>query len=312
VSPSTCPSVSSSSASPSITLRIRGLFLTVGLGSAALLTSPSSAAAQWARCSLGGDPVSAAFPRSSCAGSASVQDAPEASSSGKAFLFSALLPGSGQRYLGQGRWPVYLGLEAAGWVFFAQARIEGGDLRGDYQDLAWEVARTFQGPRVDGGFDYYESLTKFERSGSFDVAPAQPGIQPEEDVSTFNGQTWLLARQIYFGAGSEPAPGDPSYQRALDFYENRAATREFEWDWTGQAVARARFGDLIEESDEAFRRATLYVGLVVGNHVLSAVDAFVSARARSLSGLDIAVRSLVMPGRGSGPRFGIGVRIGHR
>lgn len=205
-----------------------------------------------------------------------------------------------------------MALEAVGWVLFARARNEGGDLRGDYRDLAWEAARTFQGLRVDGDFDYYESLTKFERSGSFDVALGQPGIQPEEDPSTFNGQAWLLAGQIYFGPGSQPGPGDPPYEQALAFYEDRAARREFEWDWTGQDADRARFGDLIEESDDAFRRATLYVGLVVGNHVLSAVTAFVSARARSLSGLDIAVSSLLMRGSGPGPRFGIGVRIGHR
>ena len=36
--------------------------------------------------------------------------------------------------------------------------------------------------------------------------------------------------------------------------------------------------DLIESSDGYFRRASQFLGVVIANHVLSSVDAFVTAR----------------------------------
>ena len=43
-------------------------------------------------------------------------------SPGRAFLYSALLPGLGQRKLGKGRWLAYLAVEAAAWIAFHRSR----------------------------------------------------------------------------------------------------------------------------------------------------------------------------------------------
>ena len=205
-------------------------------------------------------------------------DEPPAVSPGRAFLYSALFPGLGQRKLGKGRWLAYLAVEGVAWIAFGRAQRSATDERGQYQDLAWDVARSFNGPRVDGNFRYYETMEKFLASGAFDTDSAAPGIQPEMDPSTFNGRVWSLATEIYFPAGANPGPGDPEYEAALVDYQTRAYAERFEWSWAGQSASWTDYMDLIDSSDGSFRRASQFLGVVVANHLLSGVDAFVIAR----------------------------------
>ena len=207
-----------------------------------------------------------------------VADAEPALSPGQAFLYSALVPGLGQRKLGKGRWVAYLAVEGATWIGFGHARWSATDRRGQYQDLAWNVGRQFNGSRVDGDFRYYEAMEKFETSGAFDTDPAAPGVQPQMDPSSFNGRAWSLATEIHFPTGANPLPGDPEYEAALADYQARAYDERFEWSWTGQSAAWTDYMDLIGSSDGYFRRASQFLGVVIANHVLSGVDAFVTAR----------------------------------
>ena len=227
--------------------------------------------------------------RTSCPLAAGHQDADErpAVGPGRAFLYSALLPGLGQRKLGKRRWLAYLAVEGAAWIAFGRARWSATDERGQYQDLAWDVARSFDGPRVDGDFRYYETMENFLASGAFDTDSAAPGIQPEVDPSTFNGRTWSLATEIHFPAGANPGPGDPEYEAALVDYRTRAYDERFEWSWAGQSAAWTDYMDLIDSSDGSFRRASQFLGVVIANHLLSGVDAFVTARIQD-SGRDQA------------------------
>ncbi len=215
-------------------------------------------------------------------------------SPGRAFLYSALLPGLGQRKLGKGRWLAYLAVEGAAWIGYGHARSSATDQRGQYQDLAWDVARTFNGARIDGDFPYYETMEKFLTSGAFDTDPVAPGIQPQMDLSTFNGRTWSLATEIHFPPGSNPVPGDPAYEAALADYRARAYDERFEWTWAGQPDAHTDYMDLIESSDGSFRRASQFLGVVIANHLLSAVDAFVTARIQGSGGNQTEVRIRVV------------------
>ena len=217
-------------------------------------------------------------------------DAPSALSPGRAFLYSALLPGLGQRKLGKGRWLAYLAVEGAVWIGYGNARWSATDERDQYQDLAWDVARTFNGVRIDGDFPYYETMEKFLTSGAFDTDPVALGIQPQMDPSTFNGRTWSLATEIHFPPGSNPLPGDPAYEAALADYRVRAYDERFEWTWAGQSVAWTDYMDLIESSDGSFRRASQFLGVIIANHLLSAVDAFVTARVQGSGGNQTEVR----------------------
>ncbi len=207
-----------------------------------------------------------------------------------ATAFSALLPGAGQHLLGQRRAWAYLTLEAVGWALYIDRHSAGGDLRNEYRDFAWDRARTQNAVRVDGSFGYYETLSKWERSGQFDVDAQAPGVQPESDVTAFNGRVWALATQLFFSGAAIVPVDDPRYQRALEFYRDRAFSSDFLWDWTGTGSAKEDFGALIRRSDERFRQAKNVVGALIANHVLSAVDAYFSSR-----GVRAPVQARIVP-----------------
>ena len=209
-----------------------------------------------------------------------VEDAPPIGP-GSAALRSVLVPGAGQYALHQKRSWVYLGLEAIGWGLYADRRSAGADLRWEYRDYAWDEGRLEDGPRVDGDFDYYETLSKWDRSGVFDLDAGLAGVQPEEDPTVYNGLIWSRAVGIY-SVNPAAGPGDPSYDGAIWYYEERAYGPGFLWDWTASPGGRETYAGMIESSDERFRQARNALGFVIANHLVSSIDAFVSARARGV------------------------------
>ncbi|MHB1194818.1 MAG: hypothetical protein ACYC6F_17465 [Longimicrobiales bacterium] len=208
---------------------------------------------------------------------ASQAGAPRALVPASAAARSLVAPGWGQWAQGQRRGVAYAAAEVLLWALWVERRDAGGDLRGAYRDLAWRTGRIPAGERRDGPWDYFEALSKWTRSGAFDRDATAPGLQPEEDPLTFNGSVWALARGIHFGGGS-PAPGDPKHDAALAWYRERAYADGFLWDWSGREGDMTEYRGLIRRSDDRFREATWALGGVVGNHLLSAADAFVSAR----------------------------------
>ena len=191
---------------------------------------------------------------------------------------SLVVPGVGQHVLGQRRKWVYLGLEVAGWAFFLERRSAGSDYRDRYRDFAWENGRVQGSTRVDGDFTYYETLSHWARSGAFDSDANTSGIQPEMDASTYNGAIWSLAARLFLPSGTTVPETDPTYQNALAYYSYKAYGDAMLWDWSGALGAQAEFSALVEKSDSRFRQATTLLGVVLANHLLSAGDAFVSAR----------------------------------
>lgn len=208
--------------------------------------------------------------------------APDGPSPAGAFLASALVPGAGQYRLDAGRWVAYFGVELWAWLTYIDARSEVSDLESQYRDLAWAVARRISvGARADREFEYYEAMSSVGESGSFDADPALAGVQPEEDTATFNGKVWLLARAIFLPAGRDSIP--PSVQEqeaALDYYERNAIEPAFAWSWGGNQLEHEHFRTLIRRSDEAARAGTTILGVILVNHVVSAVDALITARLR--------------------------------
>lgn len=193
-------------------------------------------------------------------------------------LFSAVLPGAGQHVLGQKRKWAYAAVEVVGWVAFFERRAAGGDYRERYRDFAWAQGRIQVGGRVDGDFDYYETLSKWSRSGDFDTDGGLAGVQPEMDPTTYNGSIWALASQIYIPGGGPVPDTDPAYQSALAYYSERAYGDQFLWDWSAVPGGREELGGLIKASDDRFRQATTALGVVIANHLISAADAYLSSR----------------------------------
>jgi len=231
---------------------------------------------------------------------------------GKAFLLSAALPGGGQWFLGQDRWPAYLAVEIWAWVQFLDRRREGRSLRKDYKDLAWLVARRVSaGRRTDGGWDYYEALTKFETSGSYDTDPLAPGVQPEQDVETYNGSIWLLAREIYYPEDPDNPveEGSEPYEKAYNYYLSRAYGPQLAWDWGTNNLHRAEYAALIRDADEALRNSTKMIGVILGNHLLSAVDALVSGRLKIQGQAEPAVSLNITPGPFRNRQVALSVRL---
>lgn len=229
-------------------------------------------------------------------GPAQSQEDTRSPSPASAAVRSLVVPGWGQWAQGQRRSVGYAAAEALLWVLWADRRSKGGELRTAYRDLAWRAARSSAGDREGGPWAYYEALSKWTRSGAFDRDASQPGLQPEEDPATFNGSIWSLASAIHFG-GRVPAPGDPSWEAALAWYRTRAWGEGRLWDWTGQGEAQEEYRRLIHASDDRFREATTALGAVLANHLLSAADAFLSARIPGTASL-----RLLSP-RGGGPAW---------
>ena len=197
-------------------------------------------------------------------------------------LASALIPGAGQTLLGNKRAIFYAAAEVVGIVAYSSQRGTGNRDRDLYRDLARTIGRArFHPDGPVGDWDYYERMEKYASSGAFDVIPGGP-VDPETDVTTYNGSIWLLARQTYWRDPEvPPAVTSPEFQNAMSFYSRRAVSEEMRWSWIGSDAGLQRYQRAIASSNNAFRRAEQTLGLVIANHFLSAVDAFVSVKLRA-------------------------------
>lgn len=196
-------------------------------------------------------------------------------------IASAVLPGSGQARLSQDRFIAYLALEGYMWSRYLADRREGRDQRSRYRALARDVARArFSGPKPAGNFDYYERMENFLESGVYDRVPGGD-IQPELDVATYNGSLWLLARRTYWEDPEVPPPPESEpYRQAMELYQLRATRPEYRWSWRDAELEQDLFRRTIDRSNDAVRRSILDLSVLLANHALSTVDAFVTLRLR--------------------------------
>jgi len=158
-------------------------------------------------------------------------------------LASAIVPGTGQAWLGQDRFVAYLAVEAYAWARYAADAREGRQARSSYRSLASEVARRpFSAARPVGDFEYYERMEHFAESGAFDAVPGGE-LDPEPDTTTANGATWLLARQTFWSNASEPPPRESAeYKFAEEFYRERAVGPAYRWSWSNAQLEYAISG----------------------------------------------------------------------
>jgi len=197
-------------------------------------------------------------------------------------LASAILPGAGQTLLRSRRAIIYSGAEVVGLITYSSQQRKGNRERDHYRELARTVARSPFNPNGPiGDWDYYERMEKFAASGAFDAIPGGT-LDPETDESTYNGSMWLLARQTYWRDPNDPPPTTSAeYQSAISFYRNRAVSDDMRWSWLGTGDGLQQYRQAIAQSNSAFKRAEQTIGLVIANHFLSAVDAFVSVKVRA-------------------------------
>ncbi len=192
---------------------------------------------------------------------------------------SAIVPGGGQALLGQSRAVPYLLLEGFAWAQYVSKLHAGRSGRDEYRRIARVVARSiFSDSLPTGGFEYYETMEKFVDSGVFDLNPG--GIlDPDTDPATFNGSIWLLARRTFWeNPDVTPSRTSNAWKNAEAFYLQRAVRPEYRWSWRNAQLEQDLFRRTIQQSNGAFRLASDYLGLIIANHALSTVDAYVTVR----------------------------------
>ena len=219
-------------------------------------------------------------------------------------LASLLVPGSGQLLAGQDRGAVYLAAEVYLLSRYLQLDHFATQEARRYQDLAFDVARrAFQPLRRDTVFEYYEQMERFVESGAYD-ADTGSAFEPERDTHTYNGAVWLLARRTFWADPNVPPdPTSPQYWNALQFYQARAVSDNFQWSWREHSLEHQVFRDYMRRSDNAFRRAQSQVGLLLVNHLVSAIDALISARMSAAAGRAAEMRTSVGIGGRTQVRF---------
>jgi hypothetical protein len=200
-------------------------------------------------------------------------------------LASLLVPGTGQLLSHQDRGAVYLAAEVYLVSRFIQLQHDARREADRYQSIAYDIARRAFGPmQRDTVFEYYEQMERFVESGAYDRDPGD-AFAPENDPTTYNGSVWLLARRTFWEDPEVPPdPTSPAYWRALQFYQARAVGPGYQWTWRDHSLEHQVFRESIRRSDTAFRRAQNQVGLLLANHVVSAVDALISNRLAAATG----------------------------
>ena len=210
-------------------------------------------------------------------------------------LASLLVPGSGQLLARQDRGAVYLAAEVYLLSRYVQLDHEATQQARRFRDLAFDVARrSFQPTQRDTVFEYFEHMERFVESGAYDADGPGGSFVPESDPRTYNGSVWLLARRTYW---TDPnVPPDPTswqYGAALAFYRDRAVSPNYQWSWRGHSLEHQVFRDYMRRSDNAYRRAQSQIGLVLANHLVSAVDALISARLSAVANRSADVQTTI-------------------
>ncbi len=226
-------------------------------------------------------------------------------------LLSAAVPGAGEYVLGLDRWVPRVAMEAFAWWEYRAHRREARGFEVRYRLLACQVARRIDAAayvspgvcRDSSDFEYYETMGKpfWPRSGEYDSDPTTAGVQPETDANTYNGALWVQAQKLY---------GVQEQALALNYYEKRAIHPGYRWDWGDNRMEQTVYDELIHRGDAAFRTSSRILGLILANHVTSAVDVYIAARLREIARAQrIELRTGFEPAGGA-LRWQADVRIG--
>ncbi len=181
----------------------------------------------------------------------------------KAFIFSMLIPGWGQKYAGSHTWKpiVFLALEAGLWMNYFKYRNDGNKQTDAYQtfaDLHWiegdsMVAHSYRGWRavIDSDSDWVEKFT--------------------HELPEYKDQQYyeMIGKYDQFRAGWD------------DFWLDSALyERTFLGDSAAPAISpnRLKYNEMRGEANTLLGRANKMVILTVVNHLLSAFDAALAAR----------------------------------
>ena len=177
----------------------------------------------------------------------------------KAFLYSALVPGSGQLYIGAKRGYLQIAAEIGLLTAYFITRSNAQSLREDYR----QHVRDHVVPEGPTKFDDWDPIEDFEHATLFD--------------------NW---RNIYMMDGT----GEPLERVGKWYWEDRRAFKDEERKDHDSPLREAALQMRMDANDK-FQLAKTFLGIALLNHVVSAIDARIAAKSynkkHSSFGLDL-------------------------
>ncbi len=187
---------------------------------------------------------------------------PDALSPGRAFLYSAAVPGAGQLYVGASRGYAYLAGEAIMGVAYIISRNDARDIEQQYID-AVRAGVAFDG---DGSFDAWNQ-EDFEHATDYD--------------------NWL---NTYTDNNGEPLDRvGPFYWKDREDFRTQDPRDSAQGD-IPDSPDRIVSKQLRTDSNSAFKRTRGILGAILFNHVVSAIDARIAARRHNSSLAETGLR----------------------
>jgi len=193
-------------------------------------------------------------------------------SPGRALLFSALLPGAGEYYASaKKKAAVFLGIEAVAVGLYFTWKGEGSDIEDDFRKIAdehWEPLEYLA----------WRGTTKAIRNNSFTHAlPCSLEI-----VSDEFGKCGGSEKQQYYELLGKYDQFVVGWNDRIDRTTNNPTTYT-EIDSVEKVVSefRVEYENKRGDSNKYLKRASNIAGLILVNHVISAIDAARTARSRA-------------------------------
>ena len=201
----------------------------------------------------------------------------------RAFLFSLLLPGAGEFYAGsKKKAAIFFGLEAVAAGLYFSSNSKGNDVEDEFRAVAdehWDVE----------AYLAWRSTTRAIRNNSFTHAlPCSSYVETYLETGEFGGCSSSEVQQYYelLGKYDQFVAG---WDDLKDERTGNAIAAYTEIDSVENVVSELRLDYEVQrdDSNQYLKRATNIAGLLLVNHVISAIDAARTARGRA-QGVDPA------------------------